>query len=55
MRVLFLWKAFAFWGRKGKRSRFRFLELRRRRRFRLAELSRDSFELQLSAFKGSLP
>jgi hypothetical protein len=42
---------------EGRRKRFRFrvLELRRRRRFRLAELSRDSLELHLSAFKGSAP
>src|SRR5436190_23945244 len=35
--------------------RLRFLELRRRRRFRLAELARDPLELQLSAFRGPAP
>jgi hypothetical protein len=50
-----------FWGKKSdfsyskrRRWRLRFVELRRRRRFRLAELTRDPFELHLSAFRGQL-
>jgi hypothetical protein len=39
----------------GKRQRFMFLELGRRRAFSLAELSRNAFELQLSAFNGPHP
>jgi len=35
---------------KGNRWRFRFLRLQRRR-FRLAELSRDPFELHFRAFQ----
>jgi hypothetical protein len=52
---------FVFWRIKldfsqprRKRWRLRFLELRRRRQFRLGELTRDPFELHLSAFKGPM-
>ena len=50
-----------FWGTKSDfscpkrlRWRLRFLAMTRRRRFRLAELTRDPLELHLSAFRGPL-
>jgi hypothetical protein len=54
MRVLFSRKKLEVAKAKPRRWRIRFLELRRRRRFRLAELARDSLELQLSGFRGPL-
>jgi hypothetical protein len=52
---------FVLWRKKRdfsqaqrKRWRLRFLELRRRRRFRLAELTRNPLELHLSAFRGPM-
>jgi hypothetical protein len=50
---------FVIWTRRPefiqrKRWRLRFLEVKRRRRFRLAELARDPLELHLSAFRGPL-
>jgi hypothetical protein len=54
MRFLFRRKNLEFSKPKRRRWRIRFLEMQRRRRFRLAELARDPLELQLSAFRGPL-
>ena len=55
MRFLVFWrKKSGFSHSKRVRWRLRFLAMTRRRRFRLAELTRDPFELHLSAFRGPL-
>ena len=54
MRLVFWSKKRDFSHTRRKQWRLRFLELRRRRRFRLAELTRDSYDFILARSKDLL-